>query len=397
MNNTTKIALITFFSSLYVYLHANFLYMEERGLNLFQANSIWAIILGTIFLAEVPTGIVADRIGRKYSVVAALTLQLLGEVLYFFARSYWMFVLIAVIAGIGFAFLSGCVEALIYETLPEEERDEAMKRAMGINTMAHHFAFVLAPIIGAYLVPTFTMDRFLLAVALTAASIAIGLLIAFTLKEVETATQQIPQSASRILKEGFGTIVASRLLLWLAVIGMLTSSSAGTLAGLYQPFFDQLSISSFWMGWGLSAGALLAGLSARYTYKVEQFLGIRWGFPVVCLLPGLLYLFLGVSHSALGAFLFFVLTYGSAALRDPLLSAYQNKLIESENRATILSMLNLLKSLYIALMALLMGWGADIDLGWTFVVVGVLIVAASILLRVDKVGKVVGLFESGRE
>ena len=101
-NNVTKIALITFFSSLYFYLHANFLYMQERGLSLFQANSIWAIIIGAIFVAEVPTGVVADRIGRKYSVVAAMALQLLGEVLYLFARGYVAFVLIAIIAGVGY-------------------------------------------------------------------------------------------------------------------------------------------------------------------------------------------------------------------------------------------------------------------------------------------------------
>ena len=37
-------------------------------------------IVGTIFLAEVPTGVIADRIGRKWSVVTALLLQTLGEV-----------------------------------------------------------------------------------------------------------------------------------------------------------------------------------------------------------------------------------------------------------------------------------------------------------------------------
>lgn len=62
------------------------LYLQERGLNLFQVNSNSAIIIGTIFLAEVPTGVLADRIGRKWSVVLAMAFPLAGEVLYLFAR-----------------------------------------------------------------------------------------------------------------------------------------------------------------------------------------------------------------------------------------------------------------------------------------------------------------------
>ena len=85
MDNTKKLAIVTFFSNLYFYNHIGTLYQQTRGLSLLQVSSIWSIIVGTIFLAEVPTGILADKIGRKWSVVTALLLQTLGEFLYFFA------------------------------------------------------------------------------------------------------------------------------------------------------------------------------------------------------------------------------------------------------------------------------------------------------------------------
>src|SRR5512139_3020985 len=96
-SNADKYAILTFFQYLYLYNHVGTLYMRSRGLSLFQVNTIWSIIVLTIFLTEVPTGVIADRLGRKRSVVAALFLQFLGEFFYIFASSYIAFVLIAIL------------------------------------------------------------------------------------------------------------------------------------------------------------------------------------------------------------------------------------------------------------------------------------------------------------
>ena len=69
--NTRKFVILTFFQNLYLYNHVGTLYMQSRGLSLLQVNSIGSILVLTIFLTEVPTGVIADRIGRKRSVAAA--------------------------------------------------------------------------------------------------------------------------------------------------------------------------------------------------------------------------------------------------------------------------------------------------------------------------------------
>ena len=64
----------------------------------------------------------------------------------------------------------------------------------------------------------------------------------------------------------------------------------------------------------------------------------------------------------------------------------QLQLIRPENRATVLSLISLLSSLYVALTSLLMGWLADIDLRYAFALIGGMIVLACVVLRVDKIG-----------
>jgi fucose permease len=75
------------------------LYLQGKNLNYVQINSLWGIIVGTMFLTKVPAGMLADRLGRKRSINVALALQVLGEVIYIFGRSYWPFALAAAIGG----------------------------------------------------------------------------------------------------------------------------------------------------------------------------------------------------------------------------------------------------------------------------------------------------------
>lgn len=387
LNNAQKIALIIFFSSLYFYSHVSTLYLQERGLSLFEATSLNAILMAALFLAEAPTGVIADKIGRKRAVIVALALQVSGEVLYLFARNYWAFALISVIAGLGFAFSSGCLEALIYDTLPTEKRDLAMKKAMGLTTTAHHLAFLLAPLAGGLLIPVFVLDRFLLAVLLTACCVALALLLAFTLEESADAQERQSQSLRQILHEGVQQLHQSRRLQWLLLINMLTSAFAMTLITLYQPYFRQIGLSAFWMGLAFAVGAGLAALGVSNSHRWEEWLGPRLALWSAALLPGIGYLLLAVSRTAPAALGAFILAYSTITWKEPLLSAYINAQIAPAQRATVLSFVSLFVNAYVAAMMLLVGWLADINLRYAFALIGGVIIAATVCLRVDKVTK----------
>ena len=382
--NVHKVALITFFSSLYLYGHVGTLYLQARSLNLLQASSIWSVIVLTIFVAEVPTGVVADRFGRKKSIVMALFLQLVGEVLYLFASSYLAFVGIAVLAGVGFAFSSGCIEALVYDSLPEDNREGQMKQAMGLNGAAYYLAFFFAPILGTLLVPRFTLNRFLVAVFLTACSVFVALLIALSLEEVDDE-RDVGETAVTILKNGIHCIQGNRFLLWLVGVSTFTATFAGTLSSLYQPYFAAFHLTARAMGLASAIGALLAVALQKNIFRLERLIGKRAAFTTSILLPGFGYLLLAVAPSPAVAFVAFLLTYGTATMKGPLLSSYQNGVIPGEIRATVLSFINMLVSLYAAGVGLLMGWLADRHVALPFWLAAGLILSFALLLRVDKV------------
>jgi len=382
--NTTKFALITFFSNFYLYSHVGTLYAQARGLSLLQANSIWSIIVASIFLAEIPTGVLADRISRKWSVVIALLLQTLGEVWYLFARSYTMFVLIAVLAGIGYAFSSGADEALIYDSLPEPDREGSMKRAMGLVGGAYQLAFCFAPLAGGLVVNRLAINNYLRAIFLTACSVAVAFLISLTLEEPREQRLCHDADSLTILREGIGQLRSSKRLLWITAVGVLTSSFSSSLTSLYQPYFVQAQVLPVWLALALSLGALCAFFCQKGSYRLEDALGKRWGLFTAMILPGILYLGLAAASTPVAVIPLFVFTYAILDIKNPLLSAYRNAEIKGESRATVLSMINMMSGLYVAAMNLVIGKIADISLAWAFVTIGALVIFFTLALRADK-------------
>ncbi|MDP1743183.1 MAG: MFS transporter, partial [Candidatus Amesbacteria bacterium] len=176
MSNTTLMVAVTFFANLYFYNHVGTLYLQTRGLTLLQVSSIWSIIMAASLMAEIPTGLIADKIGRKWSIVIALFVQTMGEFLYLFANSYLSFVLIAILAGIGYAFSSGASEALVYDSLPKKNRGMLMQKAVVRIGNSYQVAFFIAPIIGGLIISQLAIDKFLMAILLTAVSVLIAFL-----------------------------------------------------------------------------------------------------------------------------------------------------------------------------------------------------------------------------
>ncbi|MCA9896210.1 MAG: hypothetical protein KC615_24670, partial [Anaerolineae bacterium] len=75
---------------------------------------------------------------------------------------------------------------------------------------------------------------------------------------------------------------------------------------------------------------------------------------------------------------------GTNDMKAPLFSAYQNALIASQSRATVLSLINMIVSLFIAIVAPIYAAIATRSLPLAFLVMGSVILVAGITLRVDR-------------
>ncbi len=105
---------------------------------------------------------------------------------------------------------------------------------------------------------------------------------------------------------------------------------------------------------------------------------------VATILPGALYLTMAAStHPALAVGLF-VAQWGAVHLAGPLFSGLLNAHLPDEARATSLSLINALVTVYVGLIGLLLGWLAGRSLPWMFALIGVVVIAGSLLIRIDE-------------
>src|SRR2546430_3453937 len=99
----------------------NTIFLLDAGLSNLEAFAANAFFTAGMVLFEVPTGIVADTIGRRASyLLGTVTLTastLLYVLLWQIEAPFWQWAVVSLLVGLGFTFFSGAVEAWLVDAL----------------------------------------------------------------------------------------------------------------------------------------------------------------------------------------------------------------------------------------------------------------------------------------
>lgn len=286
MNNITKATAINFFSTLYFYLPIATLWYQSRGLSLLQVQSLNGIGTLTLVCTTVFTGIFADKYGRKPAIIAALLFQLLGEVLFLFSSSFFLFMLCAIAAGLGFSFWSGAFDALIIDTLKDEQRLGDTQKILGSILSYKGLSTILGAGVSSIIVAQLVPARFVLAILLTIGSVSVALLIALFIKEPQRREVAHKLTPRELLSKSVTLLRQNRKLGRLVALAIFTTPFTGALITLYQPYFQNLGVPGQWFGLSYAVGGLLLLLSSKYAYLIEKKLGGKTALLVFTILPG---------------------------------------------------------------------------------------------------------------
>ena len=155
--NTRLFVLFTTFYNARAYYPVLAVLFTDLGLRLDQyvlLNGVWA---AAIFLFEVPSGALADTIGRKRLLVfsAALMVLEMGVLLIAPKDGGWLLFSLCFInrflSGTSEAAASGADEAIAYEALPEEDREAGWDLVMATAMRWRSAGFLIAMTLGGLL------------------------------------------------------------------------------------------------------------------------------------------------------------------------------------------------------------------------------------------------------
>lgn len=105
-----------FFSQALFIWPIEILFFNSRGFNYTQIMLIESIISIVQLITEIPSGMIADRIGCKKTVLVGIFFKILAYLMLITATHFYYFVIYGLFMACGEALVSGADTALLYES-----------------------------------------------------------------------------------------------------------------------------------------------------------------------------------------------------------------------------------------------------------------------------------------
>lgn len=351
-SNSRKIYFYKFLGEFYLIAPLLVPYYRANGLPATSVFTIQAAYTLAVLLLEIPSGYLADVVGRRRTLILAAVIFPSGLILYALGHSLAAFVTAEVVLAVGNSMRSGCDSALLYDSLAELGRAEDYKKSEGRSFFSGRIGSAGASLLGG--APAAVAIR--LPFWVNAATAFLMLPLALTLAEPKRRRLEGANPMADILRISRWSFVQPRLRFFILYGALITSAG---LVGLWAAFllYAFLGIPIVWFGVLFAAFQLASAFASSRAHAVERVLGLRRS---LLILPavGLVFVLLGLIRSA--AALPLVLA-GAAlwGLGHPLIMDGINRLIPSETRATVLSVGNMTGCLMFVVLSPLFGRLAD--------------------------------------
>ena len=130
-SNLWKIYLYKFLSDFYLVIPILIPYYKDNNLNSTQVFTVQAAYALSILMLEIPSGYLADVIGRKRTLILGAVFLPAGLCIYAFTGTFYLFVLAEFVIAISNSMRSGCDSAIIYDTLIQMKQESEYKKFEG--------------------------------------------------------------------------------------------------------------------------------------------------------------------------------------------------------------------------------------------------------------------------
>ena len=347
----------------------NTIFLLDAGLSNLEAFAANAFFTAGMVLFEVPTGIVADTVGRRASyLLGTITLTvttLLYVLLWQIEAPFWEWAVVSMLLGLGFTFFSGAVEAWLVDALTATGFDGDLEAVFGRGQIVSGVAMLGGSVAGGYVAQVTSLG---FPFVLRAAVLAIMFVVAFALMRDIGFTPQprtgvVPEMrkiASASIEYGWRVPAVK----WIMVSGIPLGGIGIYVFYALQPYLLELvgdpdAYGIAGLVAAIVAGAqIVGGVAAPW---IRRLFRRRTSALLMSTVVGTLTLALmGVIEDFWVVLALVVVWALLFAAERPIRQTYVNGLIPSRQRATILSFDSMLSSSGGVVAQPLLGRAADV-------------------------------------
>jgi len=335
-----------------------------------QFSIILSVFALSILILEIPSGVIADLLGKKKTLIISRAFYIAEIFLIAFYNGFWIFLIAKIISGIGVSLSSGTDSALLYDTLKVQDKERAYKRVAGnlftVSNISKAFVFI----VGAFL---FTINYKLPAIV-SLPFIILGFILTFFIKEpyVYETKFNLKNSIGH-LKESVKFFWNSRYIKHIAFFSFLTTAPITIILSLSSAYFEEILIPIYLMGAIAFLSSMVTAYTSKKAHSLEEKLGQKKSLFLIQFLIIIGIFLVSLISPYLGLLFYFVIPF-TAGFYQVIINDYIHCQIESDHRATLISIKNFFENLGIFLLFPLVGLLIKVkSMGFSLLIFGIII------------------------
>jgi MFS family permease len=324
----------------------NTLFLLDSGLGIGEVFVVNALFSVGMVLFEIPTGVIADTLGRRLSYLLSVLVLGITTVLYVIAgeagAGWVVFGAISVLMGLGFTFFSGALEAWLVDGLDSVGDHSALDHVFARGQQVSGASMFVGTILGGFLgqwnlaIPYLVRAGVLAVVFVVAAGMMTE--IGFTPKRfsVHELPRQMREQAAVGIAYGWGQ-PGLRLLM---IAGAIRGVFFGWAFYAAQPYFlELLGRDAVWVVGLVTAGVSLAMIAGNQL--VDRFSKRCIRRSTLLIIPAAVStvaaVVIGLTSTFAVAVVGLLVVAGAMGVMSPVRQAYLHQVTTSEHRATVVS------------------------------------------------------------
>ena len=347
----------------------NTLFLLDAGLSNFEAFAANAFFSVGMVIFEVPTGVVADTLGRRVSYLLGTITLAVTTVLYYLlwvAHSpFWMWAIVSVLLGLGFTFFSGAVEAWLVDALTATGYRGGLEKVFGRGLAFAGAAMFIGSIAGGVVAQATNLGvPFLIRAGILVVMFVVAALVMHDLGFTPAGRAHPIRATKEVFNASVKYGLGRRPVRYVMFASFFTTGVGFYVFYALQPYLVEL--------WGDTGAYSIAGLAAAILSGSQVIGGlvapwVRRRFRkrtttiiLSLVVSSLVLLALGVNRNFWIALVLLTVWGLVDAAAGPVQQAYLNDMIPSQQRATVLSFDSLLGSTGGAVIQPVLGRSADL-------------------------------------
>ncbi|HCQ30893.1 TPA: hypothetical protein DIU27_00725 [Candidatus Collierbacteria bacterium] len=254
--NIKLISIFNFLIGFNLFWPIAIIYFSKVSGSFLLGGSILGIVMLASTIFELPTGVLSDFVGRKYTIVFGTWARVLAFLFYAVGMSYWFLVVGAVFEGLSRAFYSGNNDALLYDSLAESNMEDNFAEYQGKVSSTEQLAMSISAILGGL------MASFSITFLVWSSVVPQVLMLFICYKLIDPKRhKKVDSNIFRHVKEASILFVSNKKLRLLSAASIL-NFSLGELKWGFTSAFN----ATVWPIWAIGIPAALSSLGASLSF-----------------------------------------------------------------------------------------------------------------------------------